>query len=371
MKKILIYPYSADHEPVLARLMRKYPEYYFTLMIPMSWPQVIHCDEELMSRLKTISDQKEKMEEEINASQIIILLHSDRTQIHEETVGVIKQSLTRTKKTICFEPLSEEEILSFGKMDHTNQFKYYGQNSLFLETNSPASRDHTFHKQDCIVCGVAGLLRGINTTAPLLELKDVLDRSGYHTVVVSTDSETQILGHTLFPYHILKKDAPPETIVWELNQYFCDLASRTGADILLVQFPDGLMKYSDDCYEGFGVYSFILSQALSLDYFVLSVPYMYEMFLELENLKEFQQSVKYRFGNEVDAFIIEEKEVDDFLSREEKKVIYRRISPEAVDQLVNLMQAQDCPVYAKRNLNSYRTIIAHMVELLSNQDDEF
>ena len=80
----------------------------------------------------------------------------------------------------------------------------------------------------------------------------------------------------LFSLHpmpsFLKEGAEETDKIYRFNAYLKQLEQSERPDVLFVQLPGGMLKYNDQIPNDFGVYGYLISQAVQPDCFVLSVP---------------------------------------------------------------------------------------------------
>ena len=172
----------------------------------------------------------------------------------------------------------------------------------------------------------------------------------------------------LFPDNIFKLGNDYGDKIIEINNYVNNVQMKTNADIIIVHFPGEMMKYSDECVDDFGVKSFILAQALSVDYFVLNVEigsYTYTSFNEMST------AFMYRFGFCIDAVFVANKEVDVSNSLEDEKIHFIRRSWDEVDEYVSYLKNNCSFVYSIYDDNSYTNVVEKCIDELSGNIEEF
>ena len=62
------------------------------------------------------------------------------------------------------------------------------------------------------------------------------------------------------------------TKVEELNRFANNLISRFNPDIVLIEAPDAVLRFNDITPNGFGIQSYMISQAFQPDHFICSIP---------------------------------------------------------------------------------------------------
>lgn len=61
--------------------------------------------------------------------------------------------------------------------------------------------------------------------------------------------------------------------VENINRYANNLISKFNPDLVLVEAPDAVMRFNDITPNGFGIRSYMISQAFQPDYFICSIPF--------------------------------------------------------------------------------------------------
>ena len=191
-----------------------------------------------------------------------------------------------------------------------------------------------------------------------------LSEEGYKVSVITSNRNGTIMGYNLFPEEILQ-DAY-DTQVLELNRYFNKVQEEDHADILLVQIDGGMLKYSNICYGDFGIKSYIVSQALAIDYFLLVSPVVD---MTHENYQELSTIFKHRFGYNIDAVLFESLYIDLEESDSEEKIIYRKIDEIEMQKIMKenyIFETSNIMYGINSDMKVYDLITENCIEKLSS-----
>jgi len=129
------------------------------------------------------------------------------------------------------------------------------------------------------------------------------------------------------------------------------------------------MKCTDMCHGGFCVKSFMLSQAISVDYFILNAPSMEPEAFSPERFSELSKIFEYKYGFAIDHICIDDKIVDDFSSMEEEDIVYQYIDKSDLQKLVSMINDKKCS--SCYDDASYNLIVQDCINKLSTLDEEF
>lgn len=303
----IIYPYDDDFLPIL----RKIPSYrkYITIsevVYPRAWEKRIN---RLGDYIRTSSEYDYSIKQ---ADGVIVIDTLYTSLMYSDILTKIKLTLELGKIVICLIEIKNRDLEFFNK----------NVNFIYLATVVNITREKLFRRIDCPVIVIGNLLRKMDQSEIICNLDFLFRKHGYIVSSISPNRNVQLLGFNYFTdSHLSEKSLEPDLVINDYNQYFNSLQEKSHCDIMLVQLFDGMMKYSDKCCEGYGVKSFLLSQALDVDYFILNIPFKS---LEAENYGSFNNLFKYKFGYEIDKIAIEDISVDESASEEDKIVTFQR-----------------------------------------------
>lgn len=122
------------------------------------------------------------------------------------------------------------------------------------------------------VIGVGGLISSSDTLEAVLSLRNYFLKEG-HTVSCITKSSLGLLFgmHSHGPIFD-NMSLSEEKKILLLNQITRAVVGRERPELVIVELPDAVMKYSDDAPNGFGIRTYMLSQAVDLDCFICCMP---------------------------------------------------------------------------------------------------
>ena len=124
-----------------------------------------------------------------------------------------------------------------------------------------------------------------------------------------------------FHHDAFYKSGDIEQQAGKLNAFFKGLEKKTGCDLMVIQFPDGMMKYIPETYDAYGIKAFMLTRAVAFDYFVLN------SFLDVLSKESYDcvgAILKKRFDLPLNACLFQPLTIDKKCSEEEQRIFYTR-----------------------------------------------
>lgn len=352
--KLLIYPYSDEQECIVKCLIDAWDIKDAVLITPFSiapgtldgFDIVIDCD----------------FDRYIEDCDTVLFLSCDTRQLHNDVIHKLQNLETSTaKRIISAEQIDEREVGSA-------LYRRLELRCLPDAYNTARVRSGPEIQQpESIIIGTAGLVNGINSFPVIYHLNDAFSKRGYKVVSVSKDRNAGLFGFVSFPQMIFEdKELSLEEKVVAANSFVGMLEEQSSPDIILIDFPEGLMRYSDEMTDCFGIRSFILSQAVNFDYFVTILSSD-----DLENisddfLNELQNILKYRFGLPMDELVVSDQTVDEFTTKEEEKISFNKICETGMNQLFAAKSNSSDHLYNLQDAHAYESIADKCIDLLSD-----
>lgn len=355
--KCLIYPYYDNLQPLVQNQSELKMDVEIThLVYPQAWKHKINLS---ITGVKTSCN----FEETILAVEGVII--PDVTKLNFMYFDVLKKidcALSQNKQVLCYTKLSQSDLV---------EFREYGMNFVYLyeDTSHICLQNYHFQSLECIALGFGGLVRDLDDITVIIRAARQFQQKGYKVAIVSPNATCQIIGGYQFPIGIFNECSDEEKKVLSLNKYFCSLYEDTGCDIILVQYPDSMMKYSDYCPEDYGVKAFILSQAISIDFFTLISPVEQ---MDSEAFQMLSTMFEYRFDFQIDACYIEHKQIDLSSAQESEKISFGTVSREFVTEYIEeLSKGMSSILFLDINdPNCSDTLVEACIQSLSDNIDK-
>lgn len=169
---------------------------------------------------------------------------------------------------------------------------YPGMVSLYCgNTQTPVNQRFSWDEYryiDAPVVLVGGLAKEADTFEVVLRLTARLRADGFCVTAITRHPLGELFGlHTLTHIFDNKNLTEAEKIL-ELNGFVRSLEATERPNLVLIEAPDAVIRYNNFAVNGFGIYTYMLCQAVSPDYFVCCVP------CELA-VGQFFQAISYDF----------------------------------------------------------------------------
>jgi peptide maturation system protein (TIGR04066 family) len=120
---------------------------------------------------------------------------------------------------------------------------------------------------------VGSLVESSDSFEVLCNLARHFRKHNYHPIVFTKHAIGQLFGfHTI--RHIFDQQNLTESQkIEEINQFVAALEHDYRPDVILVEAPDSVMRFNEIAPNGFGIQTYMLTQALRIDFFVCCAPY--------------------------------------------------------------------------------------------------
>lgn len=285
--------------------------------------------------------------------------------MYGDIVNKICTSIENDKKVICCSEINDidlERIYSLKESE--KRFAYFGG------CYKNYSKDvFIYEKQECIVIGIGKLFSKLDAKKEFCQLIRKFSDEGYKTVGVSLDKNSVLYGGFVIPDHVFTDIISSDLRVIYLNKFINDIQQKCCPDIILIEFPDGMMKLSDSLGDGYGIKPFLLSQAVSVDYFILDIP---TGFIDPKRIENVSNEISVRYGFDVNAIIINNYMIDYYLSIQYDEIEMFSSTPEAVDDYKQqcMQEYSDCIFVSQDSTDEVDVIVSSCIEALSDNVEE-
>lgn len=342
-KKVLIYPFSNKFFPVMKAMINKTDEYEIVSAVtPKTW--FLAGEKDDVSKINN-SDYfgiaiSNNFIEEIERCDTVIIANCNNEKImYNDIVDKIKTSIKFNKNIICCFELENKDILEINKLSQKSNVKFEYLNELYkspkeieMIEQQEVDKHARMCKIDSTIIFVGKLLDELESTFSLVSISENYKKQGYDVVTISLNNNCRILDYLSFPNSIFELNISIERKIVLFNYFIKEIEKKYRPDLIVIQLPGGMMKYSDIITNGFGVYPYLISQAISSDYFVLVTP-----FNEME--EEFHEKLNecfwHRFGFKIDMVNMLNTALDVSSSIEQDKVILNHLPVGNVDKIIS------------------------------------
>lgn len=210
-----------------------------------------------------------------------------------------------------------------------DQFVIQGENTKLYDCYT---NQEGFLKITTPVILVGGLLECSDILDVLLCLAMKFKNIGLHPAVVTKQPIGQLFGfHTL--NHIFCSPCITESNkIFEMNRYLAAIEHYDCPDVIIVEAPDAVMKFNDIDPNGFGILSYMVSQAIRPDMFVCCVPIQLAVGKFIDKLS---RDFRIRLGTPIHAVQVANIVTDADELNQTKKLSYVHVDQNLVQDQIN------------------------------------
>ena len=186
----------------------------------------------------------------------------------EKLLKSVRATVLAGKHAVCCGQIRPEKAEELRQLAESRGAKVTFFNTM--ETMERLKRrEDPYIPQESIVIAVGALTRGISTSAAVIGLRDELAEQGYGVSVIASDPDLQMAGCDFLDVSDLIEQSLDHTIM-RINSFLDFHQLRYRSDVILLQLPDeGLHRPSNEYETCFGAETYLISQAVSIDYGVM------------------------------------------------------------------------------------------------------
>lgn len=211
--------------------------------------------------IKATSDFKKNIQE---ATEVILTEFSDI--IYED----IMYSIEQKKDISCLCELEDEVEEIIIKKCKENGLTYKNHcNSNVIYPELKENRLHQINVPIILICGIS---EHTNKFELQLKVRNELINRGYRVSQVGSKQYSSFFGIHNFPKFMLS-NIPDMEKIYRFNSYIKQIENTEEPDIIIVGVPGGVMPYDAEHPNGFGIINYLVSNALNVDYAMLSLSY--------------------------------------------------------------------------------------------------
>ncbi len=134
-----------------------------------------------------------------------------------------------------------------------------------------------------------------------LLIRDIFLRKGYTVSQIGSKPYSEYFGFHSFPKFIFNDGISVQEKIKRFSDYVYYLDKTEKTDVIVIGVPGGILPYNDEYFNDFGIFNFIVSNAVNPDYVVFNsiftdLPQKY--FSSLENI------LNYKYNYPLDAIFL-------------------------------------------------------------------
>jgi peptide maturation system protein (TIGR04066 family) len=146
---------------------------------------------------------------------------------------------------------------------------------------------------------IGGLLESIDSFDISLQIKLAMEKLDYKISLITTETDGKLFGAINYPKNFMGRDESPVEQILSINRWVQAIDYVEKSDIILMDIPKGMIKYSDSFHNSFGIYTYMIAQSISPDYLILTLP---PTIIAKEYIDELNKYFKNILGGKIDIF---------------------------------------------------------------------
>lgn len=260
--KIVVFPYNAFAYPIVNYLLKCG---YSVYPLSLSGTGLINKDVSLSINSQTIGvNVYDYSTFTFSSDMDVYLVNSPiESPMHEKSIEFLEMIANLNNIRIF-----KNSMLILEEYPSIKNIHNFTQNYDYLKHN-----ERNFYNVNIPVVFVSGIIDTIDNSVISLSLIKELRCKGMNAQLISNDCNSEFAFTYLFPREFMNNGLSIESRISILNDFIRFICETNKPDILLMQIPKGLLRYDDSFYNSFGAYTFMISEAVTCDYFICSFPY--------------------------------------------------------------------------------------------------
>ncbi len=309
-------------------------------------------------RCDVVTDFKASLDE---CDSVIICDYKSIRSMYNDIISKINLSLEFGKNVICCAELKDDDLKKVKDIANEKKLKFeYRQQWDYHEVKC-------YEKQESVIIGIGSLFSAVNTDKLFCNIIKKLNECGYKTVGIGTNSNNMLIDCYTLPNQIFTSAKNSDEKVLYLNDFINDVELRKCPDIIVLQFPGGMSNFAEEILDGYTLDAYTLSQAVSVDYFILSIPVNV---LEPDQLPEMDTQYKYKYNCPIDAFAISNSAVDKTLAFDSGYVEITTVSNDYTSAYKEKCYDLEGYFICESNENDQDALISDFIDKVSSNVEE-
>ncbi len=299
--------------------------------------------------IEITSDFEKKI---LDATEIIF------TEFSDIVYKKIMYSIEKKKNIVCLCELEHEVEEKIIQKCKENGLTY--KNYCNLSETYPELKENRLKQVCAPILLICGLSEYTNKFELQLKIRNEFIRRGYSVSQVGSRKYSSLFGMHNFPQFMFD-DIQDSEKIYLFNSYVKQIEDKEKPDIIIIGVPGGVMPYDADHPNGFGIANYLVSNALNVDYALLSLAY-----------NEYDESfwnfvinyMKFRYEYPVQSFhlanIFHDVYGDERNDRE--RLIY--VNQKKVEEKIKTFARKD--IFNLNNEEAFANEINEIIDYLSN-----
>lgn len=364
-EKLIIYPFSVMTIP-LVRFFLEYKEYYEILLIssPIGYglqnKDVGYADNRKNIGI-IIAEDLEYINWPVDTCTLVICEYLKNDQMNLKIEQIMKKAIELKKKIICIPELQEVMLSNIGKLCKSNNisFRYCPKEICTLNWKHNLYDSTSEKKFPFIIC-IGGLIDDTYCFEVFAYLYTKLKKEKIKVTAFANSTNCEFIGAHSIQKDFFENSFSNEDKIKNLRKSFLETCKKEHAEILLIQIPFALMPYNEIVTNGFGIYTYMISQIINPDIFICIVPY--EM-TEQSVLNQICSNLERKFDFVVNYIIVNNQLIDGVSTAYEENLVYLHQKENEINKFIKLYNpTPEIPVFNLHNHKELEKLVKNIIQ---------
>lgn len=361
-KKAVLYPYDAENFPFIKHSDLLVDYKIVAAISPIGWGMG-ECDAGSVYGVSTGVTIKNDFSKTLEICDAVFFADSYNGLRYDEHIqSKIFEAIDSEKDIVCTLNLNEdhrEEIRS--RANKKGIRCIYKLNNFELE-NYGIFEEYVLHEPKVPVIFVIGNGERTNKYDIQLSLRKMFLQNGYNISQVGSKNYCELFGFHSFPKFMYSDSIDNSTKILLLNQFINYIDKNEHPDVILIGIPGGIMPFNNKFHNYFGLFNYMMAQAISPDFVIFST--LYEDYVP-EYYEQIKKLVKYKFGYDINCFNLSNTKIDWDATQYSNKIQYITLDNDFIGKkLEQYSSSIENPIFNSLNNNGIINMFDFMVTTL-------
>lgn len=362
-RKILIYPYSRDSYALVSFLRSKGHGKENVFLVASGSKGITGRDAGECFNLPPLDITiKNDFRSYMEKADVVFVVESRYNEALITKLKLyIRESLQKEKMVICCSVFEEDFLASLAEETCLGQFVYIPAKRRVV-IGDMHDQAENFYRTKAPVVLVGEMIGGLENYDIVEKLTRCFRERGYRVSAVGDKNYSELIEINRLPDMVTALGFSEDAKINLLNMFIRKIEKKEKPDIIILQLPGAIMKYSNKLTESFGIVPFLLSQAVEADYMLLCVPYG---MMSIEFYERLKSICLYRFNVELCGICMSNSMLDLQDSDNVSRRSFVNVSQEKVNEKIGIIrQKTDLPIYNCSEEDAFREVCNNLVGLL-------
>lgn len=363
-KPVGIFPFRAELLPIVKRFDQLQSKFILKRVFSYPGSGLVGKDAAYACNQPDVGIEVEQFgEDNLEEIETVILFNplEKSKKTDEDLLQLSKTSLQHGRSVLLCCNFTDSVVESASELKES-----FPNFAFSFDNNFPKERSFGkamyYKRLDVPVILFGSLVKNPDTLEAICYLNEYFSKIDMKCLVISNTSAGELFGFKNLSPILDSKDMADSTKIEEMNRYANDLVSELNPSFVLVEAPDAVMRFNDITPNGFGVLSYMVSQAFQPDHLICSIPF--ELAVP-EMVKALSKDFEIRLGTPISAALATNIVVDsaENLQTHVMSSLFVPMSY-SMPKLSQVQRADDIPIFSVINKNDPR-LFMHITDLLA------